>query len=309
MPLTASVRDLIVKYTQEQLDTYYYDNEDSYDYIEYIYYYASGSADEEAGIDEETAMATAQDTADQISQLASDETSFIGAVQDVTGEEVSSTRTQGSSLSSIYSEFLLSSDRSYGDCEVFSSDYGYYVVMYLGRDDNHYNTVSARHILIKAEADEEGNYTDEAKEAALARIEEIYAEWQEGEATENSFAELANTYSDDGGSNTNGGLYEGIYKGQMVTEFNDFCFDESRQPGDTGIVYGESSSYAGYHVMYYVGEGELYSNVLAENSLLQKTVEEWLNSSDITAVPGAEEVLVDPVTAPIAAEEPEQTEG
>ena len=33
---------------------------------------------------------------------------------------------------------------------------------------------------------------------------------------EDSFAELANQYSDDAGSNTNGGLYEDVYKNQMV---------------------------------------------------------------------------------------------
>ena len=47
------------------------------------------------------------------------------------------------------------------------------------------------------------------------------------------------SYSADTGSNTNGGLYTEVYQGQMVTEFNDWCFDESRQPGDTGIVYNE----------------------------------------------------------------------
>ena len=38
----------------------------------------------------------------------------------------------------------------------------------------------------------------------------------------------------------------------MVTEFNDWCFDESREPGDTGIV---KTSY-GYHIMYFVGQGD-----------------------------------------------------
>ena len=120
-----------------------------------------------------------------------------------------------------------------------------------------YPTIAVRHILTMGEPDENGTYTDEAKEAAKAKAEEIYHEWLSGEATEESFAALAEQYSEDGGSNTRGGLYDDVEKGQMVPEFDAFCFDESRQPGDTGIVYGESGSYAGYHVMYFVGEGNL----------------------------------------------------
>ena len=151
--------------------------------------------------------------------------------------------------------------------------------MFLSRDDNHYNTANVRHILIKAEADADGNYTDEAKAAAKARAEEILAEYESGDKTEDSFAALANEYSEDTGSNTNGGLYENIAKGEMVQEFNDFCFD-SHKPGDTGIVYGESGSYAGYHVMYYVGEGELNSTVIAENDLRNADAEAWVEEAE-----------------------------
>ena len=89
-----------------------------------------------------------------------------------------------------------------------------------------------------------------------------------------SFAALAEEYSEDAGSNTNGGLYENVARGQMVEEFENFCFSEHK-PGDTGIVYGESGSYAGYHVMYYVGEGQLYSSYLAETELKNQAMTSW----------------------------------
>ena len=120
-------------------------------------------------------------------------------------------------------------------------------------------TIAVRHILVKAAPEEDGSYTDDAKAEAKARAEEILAEWLAGEATEESFAALAEQYSEDPGSNTNGGLYDSVEQGQMVQEFDAFCFDEGRKPGDNGIVYGESGSYAGYHVMYFVGEGDLES--------------------------------------------------
>ena len=141
-----------------------------------------------------------------------------------------------------------------------------------------YPTVAVRHILVKAEAAEDGTYTDEAKEAAKAKAEEILKEWEEGDKTEESFAALAEEYSEDPGSNTNGGLYDSVMQGQMVQEFNDFCFDENRKSGDTGIVYGESGSYAGYHVMYFVGEGDPANNETGRSYIASEKMSEWLSS-------------------------------
>ena len=212
------------------------------------------------------------------------ETAFAAAVEAQTGgQPTQRSGYQGSYLPSAYGDWLKDASREAGDVAVFADaeedPSGYTVVLFLERDDNHYKTASVRHILVMAEADEDGVYSDEAKAAAKARAEEILAEYEAGEKTEESFAALAEQYSEDTGSNTNGGLYENIGHGQMVEEFDAFCFEE-HQPGDTGIVYGESGSYAGYHVMYYVGEGDLYSNVLAQSALQSDAMSSW--TSELT---------------------------
>ena len=113
--------------------------------------------------------------------------------------------------------------------------------------------VNVRHILVvPAEQNEDGTYTDEAWAEAEQKAQELLDTWKAGEATEESFAALANESSEDPGSSTNGGLYEDVYPGQMVDSFDAWCFDEARQPGDTGIV---KTDY-GYHVMYFVSKGE-----------------------------------------------------
>ena len=123
-----------------------------------------------------------------------------------------------------------------------------------------YDMVNVRHILIKAEADEDGSYSDDARAAAKEKAEAILAEYEAGDKTEESFAALAETYSDDGGSNTNGGLYEDVYKDEMVAEFNDWCFDPSRKAGDTGLIFVDNEDYyVGYHIMYFSGLGDKYS--------------------------------------------------
>ncbi len=160
--------------------------------------------------------------------------------------------------------------------EEYETVSAFYVALYTGKNDNETELVNVRHILVGFSGDqnEDGTYTDEAKEAARTSAEEILNEWKSGDATEDSFAELANTKSTDSGSNGNGGLYENVYPGQMVTAFNDWCFDADRKPGDTGIV---ETSY-GYHVMYFVGTtGQTYREYQITNDLRTEDMQTWMD--------------------------------
>jgi parvulin-like peptidyl-prolyl isomerase len=149
------------------------------------------------------------------------------------------------------------------DLESYYQDNADYFLLY-GIEQSDIPNVNVRHILVEPEEDEDGEISDEAWEAAAEEAQRILDEWLSGEATEESFGTLAETYSTDGGSNTNGGLYEDVYPGEMVDAFNDWCFDESRQTGDTGIV---ETSY-GYHVMYFVSyTDEYYWKTVVENEL------------------------------------------
>ena len=171
--------------------------------------------------------------------------------------------------SKAYAEYY--DDLEYSDEEIREH---YLEMGYDDDDSNDYAMASMRHILIKAEADENGEYTDEAIEEAHSRAEEIYQEWLDGDQTEESFAELANEYSEDSGSNTAGGLYEDIYKDQMVSDINDYLFSD-RTPGDTTII-DYSGNYTGTHIVYFVGYGDIYSTYLADSDLRGTATEEWL---------------------------------
>ncbi|MDR1130977.1 MAG: peptidyl-prolyl cis-trans isomerase, partial [Oscillospiraceae bacterium] len=281
-------------YTAAELDAYYAENKDDLDYYSYLSYFADGSVIEtDAGTDAEAdpdaspdpaeadaakaeAMAAAKELADSVIADAETADAFKSAVVSAGGTEPTETPTQGSSLSgSSYADWLKNASRRAGDTTVIETDTGYYALYFIDRDDNSYNAVSVRHILVNAAADESGAYTDEAKDEAKAKAEELLAEWKAGDATEDSFAALANSNSGDTGSNTNGGLYENIRKGTMVQEFNDWSFDPARKPGDTGVVYGESASYAGYHVMYFVSRDETYADLLADSALRGAAFTEW----------------------------------
>lgn len=138
--------------------------------------------------------------------------------------------------------------------------------------------VDVRHILVQVEGgttDEEGNttYSDEEWAACEAEAQAILDAWLAGEKTEDSFALLANEKSEDPGSNTNGGLYEDVYVGQMVEPFETWCFDESRAYGDYGLV---QTSY-GYHVMYFVGSEPIWISY-AESGWTSEQVNQYLES-------------------------------
>ena len=113
-------------------------------------------------------------------------------------------------------------------------------------------------------------------ELCRQKAQDILDQWKAGEATEESFAALATEYTEDPGSATTGGLYENVVPGQMVTEFNDWCFNAERKPGDTDLV---QTSY-GIHIMYFVSADETeYWYSCASADLSAERVNEMLTEA------------------------------
>ena len=81
----------------------------------------------------------------------------------------------------------------------------------------------------------------------------ILEEYLKGEMTEDAFGELAKKYSEDGNADE-GGIYEDVASGQMVSEFEDWALlAADRKVGDVGIVETEF----GYHIMYFIEREEV----------------------------------------------------
>ena len=133
--------------------------------------------------------------------------------------------------------------------------------------------VDVRHILVQVKGEAaDGTYTDAEWETCRADAQAILDTWLAGDKTEESFAALATEKTEDPGSKQNGGLYQQVYAGQMVPEFNDWCFDEARTYGDYDLV---KTSY-GYHVMFFVK---------SEPSWISYAESDWMNeqSADLLA--------------------------
>ena len=276
-------------FTDEELRAAEADNYNSY-YQAVSAFHDSEATEEEITLAEKVAE-------NEIKQLAEGEYASVAdfdaaiAAMDVNSGKVASSsayeNTIYSSVSATYAEWVTDSSRQEGDVNYFpatstdaegnESIIGYYVVYFTSANTNEYALANVRHILVAPEGGTYDSttgmttYSDEEMAAAKVAAEELYAQWQAGEATEDSFAALANEKSADG-DGTTGGLYEEVYPGQMVTNFNDWCFAEGRQTGDTGIVESEY----GYHIMFYVSDSDMnYRDYLITNDLISMNVNDW----------------------------------
>ncbi len=134
-----------------------------------------------------------------------------------------------------------------------------------GLEKTDMTNVNIRHILIQpAEQDENGEYTEAAWQTAEEEIKAVMAQFEAGEKTEEAFGALAAEFSMDGNA-SQGGIYENVYPGRMVQEFNDWCFDAARKTGDYGLV----KTQFGWHLIYFIEKTEnLYWFDIAEEDYL-----------------------------------------
>lgn len=281
-------------YSEDKLEELYAADPKAYDKVSYQSIRVSGSVPtvndengnpiEVSDADKAAAMEAAKHTAEHVYDDLKDGKAL--GLQAEANEDLYYTNSEGVSYyaGDVLGEWLFDDARKAGDTALLEDETtsAYYVVAFGERFREDYNTVAVRHILI--DVDETGldstADTYEAdlqakKDEALAEAEALLAQWKSGEATDATFAAMANEYSSDPGSNTIGGLYSQFPKGYMVEEFNDWCFDPARKSGDTGIVYGESTSYKGYHIMYFVDTDLPYWQVTASNALMNEDVTAW----------------------------------
>ncbi len=245
--------------TDDQIKAYYDEHTDEFDAISFRSFYfaaevAEGATDEEKA----TAVAAAVAKAQAMKALITDEETFKAQALANTAEDQKETYTaDDASLNSnvrysdipvlLQSTWLFDNARKTGDLAVVEDTEGAAVLYFLSRSADAKTRVNARHILIMAD---ETTATEEEIAAAKAKAEGILAQYTAGDRTEDAFAELAKTNSEDNAEA--GGLYEGIYQGQMVESFDAWIFDATRMPGDTGIV---QTNY-GFHIMYFISTSE-----------------------------------------------------
>ena len=265
-------------YTADQLAEEYAANPNDYDKVSYrtFFYSYSDVQGDDADVTDETKAETKR-LAEQMAASVTGEEQFVELCKENAPADNASYYDDDSyTLREDYAysaclpataDWLFDAARVEGDCAALESEAGYYVVYYISRSTNDFPLVNVRHILISVSDTSDEAAMDDAK----LKAEDLLAQFESGDKTEESFAQLARDNSADTGAG-DGGLYENVYPGQMVASFNDWCFDASRQPGDTGIVETEY----GYHVIYFVGQSDTtYRDYLVETALRDNDYTAW----------------------------------
>ncbi len=275
-------------------------------YISYTDYLEGGTQDAEGNTtytDEEklAARSAAKEAAEELAKCTTTE-EFDNAIaaMDASDSEEKATSTKSydtlyTNINALYADWLADSQRKAGDISYFANENattdesgneikttnGYYIVMYLSRDENLKNLANVRHLLVQFEGgtqDSDGNttYSDEEKATAKAEAEKLLNTWKSGDATEESFAALAKDNSDDSGSAENGGLIEDILpmQGIYVENFTNWAIDDVREAGDCEIIETEH----GYHIMYYAGDDEMtFRDYLISSDIRTEDMSEWFD--------------------------------
>jgi hypothetical protein len=201
-------------------------------------------------------------------------------------------RVQGARLDANMREWLLDDSRAHGDKTVIDSDQGSTVIFFVSRDDNNYRTVAMRQLLLSRQSinpDDFLNGIDDPEYITAARnaetelhelAQEVYALFNSAGRTEQALLDLMEEYSDDF---TEGGYYSDIakltYQGvdfqamRVVSEIENWLFDANRVVGDSELIY---TADFGYHLTYFMGEGDIFFEMIARDRLQSERHSEWL---------------------------------
>lgn len=301
----AEVKAASFTYSDQELESYYEENADALDSYSYRFCYIYADTEtttDEAGntvepTEEETAaaMEEAKAKADSMIAQVQSGTDFNTAAQACVDESSAEsysdpeynhqTEVLGSALDSTFSQWMMEAGRTSGQLTAIEvPDTGYCVVQFLSRDkgEDSYQTMSYRSILVMAEttASEDGSDaapTEEQVAAAQEQAQALLDQWEDGEATADSFAALASENSADEAAKENGGLTENANRDSLSDDLSAWLFADGRKAGDTTILeYTDSNgAVVGYQVIYADSFGEIRWAYAAANALRSVDYDAW----------------------------------
>lgn len=259
--------------TDKEITDYYNDNKNSYDYVDYKIFTMKAEyekpAEGEAVSDEvlTAAMEEAKAKSEEFMEKVEAGEDFdelckeYAETDDTTNDVENGTLVEAKKMDGIsidYRDWLFDAARKEGDISYFEDTVNsrYYIVEFEKRYMDDTATADVRFILTTSVAGDT-----------------IVQEWEDGDATEESFTALVEKYSE--GDKDNGGLIENITTGSVLSDIQTWLFEEERKTGDvTSIAAANGNTY----VLYYVGDGEPQWKVLASNNLISEQMTEYVEN-------------------------------
>jgi len=198
---------------------------------------AAAKAAEDKAKAEVIAAMTPEEKAAYDAGVASEDITLLNSLQ----------KTQIDNASTDMGTWMFDGSRKAGDKKAFSAQGGYYAIYFVTRDADE-TLPTVRHILISP---------NKAKDTSSGDVFTV-DEWNTGRTSAQAllnqitslekFIELVPANTTDTSSAATGGLYENIKPGEMMPEFNNWCFDPARKADDQAIV---RTSY-GFHIIRFI---------------------------------------------------------
>jgi hypothetical protein len=293
------------EFSADELIDYYSEHRDELDAFNYreflvhIEFSFEDMPDDEEDLENaiiEVTLAANQRANEYAGQIHSEE-DFIEIAgnynESLSSPEATQRRIQGARIDADMREWMLDDSRTHGDTTVIDSDQGSSVVFFVSRDGNNYRTVAMRQILLSRQTINPDDFLEgfidpeyldalENAESELhALAQEVYALFNTAGRTEQALLDLMEEYSDDF---TEGGYYSDISKltfqgvgfqsMRVVPELENWLFDASRAVGDSELIY---TADFGYHLTYFMGEGDVFFEMIARDRLRTARHSDWVD--------------------------------
>lgn len=258
---------------EAEVNAYYEEHKDNYDSVDYRIVKIEADLPTEPTeladpVEETTEETTTEDNTTEETPYTPSEAEVAKAMADAKAkaEEALKTISTEGTLSenvlrntavSVLRSWLFDGERKAGETTIIEDEemHTYYVLEFLKRYRDETPSADLRLII-----------TDQGNGQA------ILDEWKAGEATEESFIKLVETYSID--TATEGGLYEGVLPLSGADDL-DTWVSSKHTKGDTVVIDIDDTT---QYVMYYIGENKPNWQLTIESSLLADNVEEYLKN-------------------------------
>lgn len=278
-------------FSEDEIEDYYHENFQKYTYVAYERFYVKAS-----DVDTEPTKAQKSEAYDVAEQML--ERVQKGEDLKTVSEDFEDKGTYYSfddayyDASFSYGDWLFSEDRKDGDSNVIDDGSGYYVMVFHSRNEGDYKTADIIDLCFAVDEtaydtsqEEEQEKLNQAYEDSCGKAEAVLKQWETGEKTQKSFEEVVSEYEAESDSD---GTFTNLTRNTLDSSLDKWIFDESRQSGDTSVIYTNG----GFHVIYYMQPGEEAWKAESENDLREDIYNQWYQGlTDNAAVSESKYVL------------------
>lgn len=275
-------------YSDDEIKKAYNKNKSDYDYIDLLIYEVKGK--------------DAESTAKKIAEATKKVDGFTSAIQkyqDETSDKTALPTVPKQYIDQTYSEKLGSwafdSKRKTGDKNVFETAGGYVVAVIQTPAYTTEDSLCYREIVIN-KTDENGNaLSGEKLNEAKLQAEQIYSDWKNGDATEDTFSYYA-LINSKGSTASSGGLVQFTPAKDLEEKLKVWFTDSARKPGDTELIETDSA----FSIVYYISNyGEYWNYAVRAQKSGESATEDYekqktayLKNLDISKLNSAEETII-----------------